>query len=145
MNNRKNAYTQVYNILSYLNEEEYNKIPPEVIEAIKLNRNEEYIYEIDEDVELKDQEMLPQTKAILFNLFKDYLATTEQKEKIIAMIKEEKAKKELEKEEKYGVDLFKKDSEEKSFNESVSNLELVEHKENTFKSLLNKIKSFFTK
>lgn len=73
MNNRKNAYTEVYTILQELNEEEYNKIPLEIIEAIKVNRNEEYEYELDEELELKEQQMLPQTKAILFNLFRDYL------------------------------------------------------------------------
>ena len=86
MSNRKNAYTEVYTILQELNEEEYEKIPSEVIDAIRLNRNEEYFYELDEDLELKEQPMLPETKAILFNLFRDYLATQEQKEKII-MIK----------------------------------------------------------
>ena len=54
MNNRKNAYTEVYTILQELNEEEYNKIPPEVVEAIKVNRNEEYEYELDDELELKE-------------------------------------------------------------------------------------------
>ena len=34
MNNRKNAYTEVYTILQDLEEEEYKKIPPEIIETI---------------------------------------------------------------------------------------------------------------
>ena len=42
MNNRKNAYTEVYTILQELDEEEYNKIPSEIIEAIRTNMNEEY-------------------------------------------------------------------------------------------------------
>ena len=37
-----NAYTEVYTILQDLNEEEYNKIPPEIIETLELNRNKEY-------------------------------------------------------------------------------------------------------
>ena len=80
--NRKNAYQEAYTILQELNEEEYSKIPLEVIQALKENRNEEYNYEVDEDQELKYQPMLPETKAILFNIFRDYLATPEQKEKI---------------------------------------------------------------
>ena len=40
--NRKNAYQEAYTILQELNEEEYSKIPPEVIQALKENRNEEY-------------------------------------------------------------------------------------------------------
>ena len=42
MNNRRNAYTEVYIILKDLNEEESNKIPSEVIKAIDENRNKEY-------------------------------------------------------------------------------------------------------
>ena len=85
MSNRKNAYAEVYTILQELNEEEYNKIPPEVIKTIEANRNEEYEYELDAELELKDQPMLAETKAILFNMFRDYLATPEQKAKIIRM------------------------------------------------------------
>ena len=69
MNNRRNAYTEVYTILQELSEEEYNKIPLEVIEAIRTNRNEEYEYELNYELQLKEHQMLPETKAILFNLF----------------------------------------------------------------------------
>ena len=92
MSNRANAYTEVYTILQDLNTEEYNKIPPEIIKAIEENMNEEYEYELDEDLELQSQPMLPETKAILFNLFRDYLATSEQKEKIIKMQNEGRQK-----------------------------------------------------
>ena len=85
MSNRRNAYKEIYTILQDLNEEEYNKIPSEVVSAIKENMNEEYEYELDEELELKNQSMLPETKAILFNLFRDYLSTQEQKEKIVKM------------------------------------------------------------
>lgn len=101
MNNRKNAYTEVYTILEHLNEEEYKKIPPEIIEALKENRNKEYFYKIDEELQLKEHKMLPETKAILFNLFRDYLSTQKQKEKIIRMQNEERRKMELRKKQQY--------------------------------------------
>ncbi|MFR2450405.1 MAG: hypothetical protein ACLS9A_03255 [Clostridia bacterium] len=74
-----------YEILEQLDEGEYNKIPSEVIITIRENRNTEYEFELDEELELKEQELLPETKAILFNIFRDYLSTQEQKEKIIKM------------------------------------------------------------
>ena len=148
MNNRKNAYTEVYTILEDLNEEEYKKIPPEVIDTIRLNRNEEYFYEPDEDLELKEQPMLPETKAILFNLFRDYLSTQEQKAKIIRMQNEERQKNELKKQKQYNTDVFEnkqrqnieqiEDNKEKS-----TETNLVIYKENIFKRILNKIKRFF--
>ena len=106
MNNRRNAYTEVYTILQDLDEEEYNKIPPEVIKAIEENRNLEYNFELEDGLDLKEQSLLPQTKAILFNLFRDYLAKPEQKEKIIKMQNEERAKIELKKKQMYNSVIF---------------------------------------
>ena len=150
MNNRKNAYTEVYTILQELNEEEYNKIPPEVVQILKENSNEEYEYELDEKLELKEQPMLPETKAILFNLFRDYLATPEQKIKVIRMQNEARQKNELKKQQIYNTDVFfnkqKEDTREKEIKqEDKENMQLIEYKENIFKRILNKIKSFFIK
>ena len=158
MNNRKNAYTEVYTILQDLNEEEYNKIPPEVIETLDANRNKEYEYFLDDELELKDQPMLPETKAILFNLFRDYLATPEQKTKIIRMQNEARQKNELKKQQMYNTDVFankrnnQKEELEKNKaleeNKTEANNEekqIVIYKENIFRRILNKIKSLFIK
>ena len=145
MNNRKNAYAEVYTILQDLNEEEYNKIPPEVVEAIKVNRNEEYEYELDDELELKDQPMLSETKAILFNLFRDYLATPEQKAKIIRMQNEARQKNELKKQQMYNTDIFANKPKKNLAENSNETMQIVEYKESIFKRILNKIKSFFIK
>lgn len=145
MNNRMNAYTEVYTILQDLSQEDYNKIPPEVIEAIKQNRNLNYNYELDEDLELKEQPMLPQTKAILFNLFRDYLSTPEQKEKIIKMQNEERQKKELKKKQQYNIDVFETKQKENPTQTEKETVQLIKYKENIFKKILNKIIKFFIK
>ena len=145
MNNRKNAYKEVYTILQELNQEEYSKIPPEIIEAIRVNMNEEYEYELDDELELKDHQMLPETKAILFNLFRDYLATPEQKEKIIRMQNEEREKNEIKKQKQYNTDVFEKKQKENSKQNQQEKTQLIEYKENIFKKILNKIIKFFTK
>lgn len=145
MNNRKNAYTEVYTILQELNEEEYNKIPPEVIETIEANRDEDYEYELDDELELKEQPMLPETKAILFNLFRDYLANPEQKTKIIRMQNEARQKNELKKQQMYNTDLFANKPKKNATENNNETIQIVEYKESIFKSILNKIKSFFIK
>ncbi len=148
MNSRRNAYKEVYTVLQDLNEEEYNKIPPEVIETIKENSNEEYEFVLNDELELKEQLLLPETKAILFNLFRDYLATPVQKEKIIKMQTEERKKLEEKKKQNYdNVDIFKtnknKDVEEKV---NIQELQLVQiKKEGFFRKVINKIKLFFKK
>ena len=145
MSNHKNAYAEVYTILQELNEEEYNKIPPEVIKTIEANRNEEYEYELDDELELKDQPMLPETKAILFNLFRDYLATPEQKAKIIRMQNEARQKNELKKQQMYNTNVFANKPKENLAENNNEIMQIVEYKESIFKRILNKIKSFFIK
>ena len=146
-NNRKNAYQEAYTILQELDEEEYLKIPPEVIQALKENRNEEY-YEVDEDTELKYQPMLPETRAIIFNIFRNYLATPEQKEKIRKMISEERAKLEIKKKQQYNTEnIFKSNTQQATKIEPVKETEALVKvkKENWFKRAIEKIKSWFKK
>ena len=148
MNNRRNAYKEVYTILQDLNEEEYNKIPSEIIETIKENSNEEYEFVLNNELELKEQLLLPEPKAILFNLFRDYLSTPVQKEKIIKMQSEERKKVEEKKKQNYAnVDIFKtnkyKDVEEKTNNQELQPGQIK--KEGFFRKIINKIKLFFKK
>ena len=151
--NYKNAFTEVYTILNYIEDEDYNKIPEDVISVIEENRNEDYEYEMNEDVDIFTQPMLPETKAILFNFFRDYWSTPDQKEKIKRMQKEERQKIEEKKKIEYGTDnIFKnrnsniKSSENnQNMDETISkNTSLIEvKKENFIVKIINKIKSFF--
>ena len=141
MTKYKNAYTEVYEIIKQLDEEEYNKIPSEVIKAIEENRNTEYEFDLDEDIELKDQELLPETKAILFNIFRDYLSTQEQKEKIIKMQAVERQKNERKKIEQYHSDLFANKQINRDIKEA--HIALIEYKGNMFKKIFNRIRQFF--
>ena len=141
MTKYKDAYTEVYEILEQLDEGEYNKIPSEVIITIRENRNTEYEFELDEELELKEQELLPETKAILFNIFRDYLSTPEQKEKIIKMQAEERLKNEQKKAKQYNSDLFANKQKVQSVERE--HIELIEYKENIFKRIFNKIRQFF--
>ncbi len=101
MYNFKDAYSEVYEILKYLDENDKAKIPNEVIEAICENRNKDYTFELDEEKTLQEQKLLPETRAILFNLFRDYLASPRQKEIVIKMQRDEKIRTEINKKENY--------------------------------------------
>lgn len=136
----RNAYKEVYIILSYLDEDDYNKVPLEVINAIENNMNEEYEYYMNEDIDLSNQQMLPETKATLFNLFRDYLSTPEQKGKITRMQREDRLKFERQKGQKYGQNVFEnKKVKEKTINE----LEKTTLPTEVKKSLFGKIIDFF--
>lgn len=141
--NYKNAFKEVYVILDSLVEEDYKKIPPELIETIYQNMNRDYKYELDEEQELSNQKMLPETKAILFNIFRDYLSTEEQKKKIIRMQKEERQKNELKKKEQYNTDVFA--NKEKINNSEIQkeSVSFIKYKESILKKIINKIKNIF--
>lgn len=142
MSSYSNALTEVYTILEYLNEEEFNKISPNVINAIENNRNKEYIYEMNEEVDLTKQKMLPETKAILYNLFRDYLATEEQREKILKWQQEEREKNEQKKRERYNVDVFV-NSDKNDIPPKTKCTELIEYKESIFTIIKKWFKALF--
>lgn len=142
-NRYANAFAEVYEILKYLDKNEYKKISLDLIETIKNYRNTNYVYTIKSDKKLKEQKMLPETKAILFNIFRDFLSTEEQKQKIKKWQLEDLRRLEEEKKKKYNTVVF--------FNKNVQDTvvsrpgnKLIEIKEQSlWKKIINKIKSFF--
>ena len=140
-----NAYTEVYEILSCLNNEEYLKIPEELIEVFEENRNLEYEYEINDEQDLSKQPMLKETKAILLNVFRDYLATPEQNQKIKQWLKEDREYLEKQKQEQYNSNVFEKNKKDEKINNegSITVLPVVIKKQSIFYRIINKIKSIF--
>lgn len=140
-NNYSNAYAEVYTILRYLRREDLNKIPMHFINIIKENKNDDYNFTINWNKALKNQNLMVETRAILFNIFRDYLATDMQREKITKIQREVDYRKELEKNEIYSNDIFKR----KTVIDNISNnqnLVLVQYKENFFEKLIKKIKKY---
>lgn len=146
-NNYKKALVEVEAILSCLNYMDYKKIPQNIIEAIKVNKDENYIFEYDENLDYKDWNLMLETKAILYNIFKQYLATNEQKEYYKQKELIERNRIEKEKKQKYNVDnLFKVKSLKENQQEEVKeNSELIKYKEPILKRIINKIKAIFGK
>lgn len=148
MKDYSNAYAEAYIILSYLDEEEFEKIPKEIIEVIESKRNMEYSYEINEELDLTNQPMLPETKALLFNLFRDYLSTPEQKEKIKRMQQEDRWKAEEKRKQEYGeINIFeRKQKVEIDIEEGIEETyPVVINNENIFKKIISFIKNIFRK
>ena len=139
-----NAYAEVYEILSYLDKEEYNKIPKELIEVFEENRNLEYEYEVNEEQDLTNQPMLIETKAILLNIFRDYLATPEQSSKIKRWLYEDREYLDQQKRKKYPGNIFK-DNSKKECNTHKEEVMLPTEikKQSLIKKIFDKIKSVF--
>ena len=100
-------------------------------------------------MEPREQKLLKETKAILFNLFRDYLANSKQRETIIKMQNEERNKQNEIKKLKYNVDdIFKKEIYEKDGTEDTKlkeeNTALICTKKDSFIiKIINRIKNFF--
>ena len=77
------AYKQVIEILKYVPQESVDKIPKEMIKTFKINMDDKYDFKIDISKSFEEQDIFEETKAILANIFRDYWATPEQKERIL--------------------------------------------------------------
>lgn len=148
--NYANAYKEVLVILDNLIKEDYDKIPKEYIEFLTANCNNDYEFYYDNSKTFEDQELLDDTKYILFGLFEKFGATELQKEKIKAFKNSYYMKMEEEKKEKYNVDIFQNRNNFKQVNniEEDTNknvLALMEYKDSIIKKIINKIKSIFSR
>ena len=143
INNYKKALVEVDAVLSCLDYNEYKKIPANIIDAIENNKDEEYTYDYDEEIEYEDWLLMPETKAILYNIFKQYLATEEQRKYLQQKERLENYKIESEKIKKYNSEnLFKKGKEAKKVEQEENN-ELIVKRDSSFKKILEKLKSIF--
>jgi len=141
------AFTEVYEILIYLDEEYFNKIPTQIIKAIEENRDTEYFFYVDESLPFTEQKLLEETRAILFNLYRDYLSDPEIKNKILQYQREEKNLSEKIKQEKfYYKDIFKNASVSKRENNNSitpnTQNDLIKINKNFFTRIIKRIKNY---
>ena len=76
------SYKEVFTILNLLPDVEKAKIPKEKFDFYRECMNKEYNTNIDLMKPISEQNLLKQTRAILANIFKMYLATDEEKHQI---------------------------------------------------------------
>ena len=141
--------TQLNRILSFLPEDIKAKIPKDIWKEINEKTDNNLYTKINEVRDIKEENILPETRKYLSFIFINYLATEEEREEYNKIIKnnEEQYQKFLRK--KYSVDnIFKKKENlinvEKEYIKKRNNLP-IERKENFFEFIFNKIKSLFKK
>ena len=140
---------EVDEILNYLSEEDLLKIPEEVRNTIKENKDKEYFWKYDETKPLKEQDVSRDTIAFLSYLNMEYLLNEKQKEFMQQLHELNEKKLEEAKAEKYGVeDIFKRNKTQQEETEEIEQeqeLSLVEYKESFFTKVISKIKNFFAR
>lgn len=141
------ACTEVLEVLKYIPENDYNKIPKEIIDVLEKNKKKTGVVLYNPWKSLNEQNMSKTGRIMLACLVRNYWATESQKEKIKAIQNQYRAKLEKEKNEKYSYDnLFKNKriaTEEEVKEEST---QLIEVKEKPwYKKIGEKIRSLFGK
>lgn len=145
INTYEKAYTEILEILKYLPEEEYNKIPKEKIEFYEKNKDEEYVYIFDSSIELNKQPMLTETRAIIVTLFRDFFATNDQKEKLNVILNQNERLYEEKLREKYNPDdIFKKQQNNNEIKKEETALVEVKQ-EKWYKKIITFIKNIIKK
>lgn len=103
------AYKEIIEILRYINKEDVNKIPREMLDMFETNQDKNYNFKVDTSKSFNEQNISKEAKAILANIFRDYWATEYQRDRIIKREKYERELLEQKKRERYNLDkLFKK-------------------------------------
>ena len=139
-NSYAKSYTEVLEILKYLPKSDYEKIPKKEIEFYKNNCDKEYQFSINENLPLNEQNISKKTNAVLVSIFKNYIATEIQKEKLKMILKDNLYQDEQIKQDTYDVNnIFPK---KEIYEETQS---LVQYKESIFRKIINKIKNIFRK
>ncbi len=143
------AYVELYEMIKYLPIEYKNKIPKYFYENLKKYMDTNYIFTINLNQNLDEQNYMPETKALYINLYEKYLSNEDEQtfwknyDSICTnMIEKERR-------EKYNPDdIFKKQRQimPKEEQDSKENTKMiVVQEEKWYKKIFNIIKSLFKK
>ena len=103
------ACTEVLEVLKYLPQDEYKKIPKSEIEFLECKKDINYEYKINKLLSLEQMNISRRANAIIIVLWEKYFASEDQKQKLHVILRENYNKEEERKKEQYSYEnLFKK-------------------------------------
>ena len=139
------AYVEVLEIISHFSEEDFKKIPKSEIDFYNENKDNEYKFKINPNIDLNEQNISREANAILVALYRDYFATENQKQILEKLLKQNEQKEEEKIREKYNPDdIFKKD---KEYSKIENNNEIlpIEIEEKWYQKILDFFRGLFVK
>ena len=139
------AYKEVIEILKNVPKESFDKIPQKMIDTFNAKMDTNYNFSIDINKDFEEQELLDETKAILAIIFRDYWATTYQKERIQAKEKYDRQRIEEEKRTNFNYDIFNKYNKAKNIEHELNNnnLPIEVKKEKLYERMIIFFKKMF--
>ncbi|MBR3721014.1 MAG: hypothetical protein IKN09_04680 [Clostridia bacterium] len=133
------AFTEVLEILKFIDKTDLKKIPQNLIESFENNSDKNYSFRYDTCKSMEEQDVSYTAKCIIALLYKEYWADEVEKSMLHNQEKYLEQKSEELKHEKYNADNIFKDK--NTTDEEVN--ALVVQKESILSKLIKKIKSFF--
>lgn len=140
------VYVDISIIIKMMPDEMKNKISKNFIKFIENNKSTDYNSNINPAIPLREQELRQETKEILGIIYRDYLCSEEERDKLIKAEKIELERIEDEKRKQYNPNnIFKKNNYSSEVEEkpSMKDCDIVKYKESLLKRMLNKLKSIF--
>lgn len=139
------AYVEVLEIISHFSEEDFKKIPKSEIDFYNENKDNEYEFKINPNIDLNEQNISREANAILVAMYRDYFATENQKQILEKLLKQNEQKEEEKKREKYNPDdIFKKDKEDSKI-ENNNEILPIEIEEKWYQKILDFFRGLFVK
>ena len=131
---------EVDEILNYLSEEDLLKIPEDVRNMIKANKDNSYSWNYDESKPLENQDVSHDTFAILAYLNMEYLLNENQKDLMYNILNENDSK-QIEVNSNSNIPLEKTENEQPVNSEK--SMTVIEPKGNIFVTMFKGVKNFF--
>lgn len=136
------AYTELIEVLKHISTSSLNKIPKENLEMYNAQKDKNYKYKYNEDLEFEEQNMSQLTRILIANLYIEYWASEEEKSAIKEKDKEELLQIEMQKREQYNPDNLFANRKVVKKEEVATSLTAIKEK-NIFEKIIDKIKSIF--
>lgn len=145
------SYTELLEILKYFSKSDLIKIPKNIIKRYIKDRDTTYSFQYNPELDLEQQNVSKLTQILIANLYIKYFADESEKQFIKNKDLEDLAELEKRNQEEYNIEtIFNQRKEKSIINNSANNsttditsLAVIPDKENIFKRIFYKIKSWF--
>lgn len=128
------AFAETLFIIKCLPNNEQNKISKKFIKFLNENKNDNYVITINPNINLLNQKLLDETKALLREIYLAYFTSDREKTRILKFDNYRDIIEADLKNRKYDNDIFKDNV------KNINNMQIVEYKEeSTFKKIIDRI------
>lgn len=135
------VYVDISIIIKMMPIEMREKISKSFINFIEKNKSNNYVSNINPKIPIREQNIRKETKEMLGIIYRDYLCSNEERNKLLKQEEQEIKQYEKELRQKYDPnDIFKNKQKEYNYEKEKANVAMVEYKKET---LIEKILKFF--